>query len=108
MNLITVIIRLYNYFQTFFQKRLCKKVFCATVLLSPQLQLKQKQKRWSINSILESCSYIMMSVNGEKSIVREFIYMHLKQKEEVPGCVLFFQTMQYKCFIRVQVKVIHT
>lgn len=44
MNLITVIIRLYNYFQTLFQKRLCKKVFCATVLLSPPTSIKTKTK----------------------------------------------------------------
>ena len=33
--------------------------------------------------------------------------MNLNQKEEVHGCVLFYQTMRCKRFIRVEVKVIH-
>lgn len=50
----------------------------------------------------------MKPLISEKSILCEHLYMHLNQKEEVHGCVLFCQTMKCKCFMRVEVKVIHT
>lgn len=53
-------------------------------------------------------SYIMKSLISEKSILCEHLYMNLNQKEEVHGCVLFYQTMKCKRFIRVEVTVIHT
>lgn len=87
-------------FSNIFSRRDLKKVFCTTVLLSRTPSVKKKKKKKSRNSVLKSCSCIIKSLSHEKSSVRECIYMHLNQKEEVHGCVLFFQTVKsmfYTC-----------
>lgn len=94
MILITVIIGLLTVFSNIFSGRDLKKVFVPQYCFPNPLQLKKK--KWqSRNSILKSCSCIMKSLSHEKSSVCECIYVHLNQKEEVHGCVLFFQTMKY-------------
>lgn len=73
-------------------------------LILPSIKKKRKQtERKQCNE-----KFIYFEVLDEKSILCEHLYMSLNQKEEVHGCVLFYQTMKCKRFIRVEVKVIHT